>query len=285
MLRSVLTRRRLLRAGLGLLLGLALSQAQAQPLRLCQTESPRYDYRLALTRLILEKTAQGGEPVALVRHAPGPDPSQDRCLDLLRTGEVDLVYLPPTPARMAEFAALPIDLHAGRLGYRLLVIRKEDAPAFARITTVAQLRRLTGGFGRQWADMAVFEANQLPVIAGPGTEALLGMLRARRFDYLQRGVTEAFAELANFEGRDDLMVEPRLALHYPLPVYYMTRQDKRPLLQRLQRGLQMARQDGSFRRLLDQHQGRDWARATIDRRHVLELVSPWPELGPLPAEH
>ena len=143
---------------------------------------------------------------------------------------------------------------------------------------MAQLRHLTGGFGRQWADLAVFEANQLPVVAGPGTEALLGMLRARRFDYLQRGVTEAFAELANFEGRDELMVEPHLALHYPLPVYFMTRPDKRPLLQRLQQGLQRARQDGSFRRLLDQHQGRDWVRAGIERRQVLELVSPWPEL-------
>ena len=67
-----------------------LRAAQAQALRLCQTESPRYDYRLALTRLILEKTARGGEPVALVRHAPGPDPSQDRCLDLLRTAGADV---------------------------------------------------------------------------------------------------------------------------------------------------------------------------------------------------
>lgn len=263
-----------------MLLGLALSQAQAVQLRLCQTDSPRYDYRLALTRLLLEKTSQTGEPVTLNRHGQGADPSQERCLELLRSGEVDLVYLPPTPARLAEFAALPFDLHAGRLGYRLLLIRKEDAPRFARIRSLEQLRSLTGGFGRQWADLAVFEANGLPVIAGPGTEALLGMLRARRFDYLQRGVSEAYAELASFGGEDDLMVEPHLALHYALPVYFMVRRDRQPLLQRLQRGLQLAQQDGSFRRLLDQHQGRDWARAAIGRRRVLELASPWPELAP-----
>ncbi|MBB2486006.1 hypothetical protein H5407_12315 [Mitsuaria sp. WAJ17] len=280
MLLPALTRCRPLRLGLAVLLGLALLQAQAQQLRLCQTESPRYDYRLALTRLLLEKTAQRGEPIALVRHGQGADPSQERCLELLRNGEVDLVYLPPSPARLAEFAALPFDLHAGRLGYRLLLIRKADAARFARVQSLDQLRDLVGGFGRQWADLAVFEANGLPVVAGPGTEALLAMLRAQRFDYLQRGVSEAYAELASFGGSDELMVEPRLALHYAWPVYFMARRDRQPLLQRLQRGLQLAQQDGSFRRLLDQHQGRDWTRAAIERRRVLELKSPWPEMTP-----
>lgn len=280
-----LTRCRLLRQGLALLLGLALLQAQAQQLRLCQTESPRYDYRLALTRLLMEKTAQRGESFTLIRHGQGADPSQERCLELLRSGEVDLVYLPPSPARLAEFAVLPIDLHAGRLGYRLLLIRKEDAPRFARIQTLAQLGKLTGGFGRQWADLAVFEANGLPVVAGPGTEALLAMLRARRFDYLQRGVSEAYAELATFGGNDELMVEPHLALHYAWPVYFMARRDRQPLLQRLQRGLQLAQQDGSFRRLLDQHQGRDWTRAAIERRRVLVLKSPWPDMARPAPQH
>lgn len=277
MLCPALTRCRLLGQGLALLLGLALSQAQAVEVRLCQTDSPRYDYRLALTRLVLERTAKADEPVVLSRHGQGADPSQDRCLELLRSGEVDLVYLPPNPARLAEFAALPVDLHAGRLGYRLLLIRKADAPRFARIQTVEQLRRLTGGFGRQWADLAVFEANGLPVVAGPGTEALLGMLRLKRFDYLHRGVSEAYAELATFDGQDDLMVEPHLALHYPWPVYFMVRRDRLPLLQRLQRGLQLVQQDGSFKRLLDQHQGRDWARAAMQRRRVLALKPPWLE--------
>ncbi|HLO96707.1 MAG TPA: hypothetical protein VK195_20560 [Burkholderiaceae bacterium] len=259
------------------LLCLSPGPAQALQLRLCQTDSPRYDYRLALTRLVLEKTAPKGETIALNRHGQGADPSQDRCLELLRSGEVDLVYLPPSPARLAEFAALPVDLYAGRLGYRLLLIRREDAPRFAAVQTVEQLRSLTGGFGRQWADFAVFEANGLPVAAGPGTEALLGMLRAKRFDYLQRGVSEAYAELAAFDTQEELMVEPHLALHYALPVHFMVHPAQRALLQRLQRGLQIAQQDGSFRRLLDQHQGRDWSRAAIGQRRVLELASPWPE--------
>lgn len=257
----------------------ALAKAPDEPVRLCQTESPRYDYRLALTRLVLEKTAPPGTPVALQRYGTGPDPSQERCLELLRSGDVDLVYLPPSPSRLADYAALPTDLYAGRLGYRLLLIRKEDAPAFATIQTLEQLRRMTGGFGRQWADLAVFEANGLPVVTGPGTDALLGMLKAHRFDYLHRAVTEVYAELASHEGSEALMVEPHLALHYSLPVYFMARPDRQPLLRRLQLGLQRARQDGSWGRLIEQHLGRDWARAGIDRRRVLELASPWPALA------
>jgi hypothetical protein len=121
--------------------------------------------------------------------------------------------------------------------------------------------------------------NRLPVVTGPATDALLGMLKARRFDYLHRGVTEIYAELADCEGSGALMVEPHLALHYPLPVHFMTRPDRQPLLQRLQRGLQRARQDGSWNRLIEQHMGRDWARARMNRRHVLELVPPWPAMA------
>jgi hypothetical protein len=72
-----------------------LANAPDEPVRLCQTESPRYDYRLALTRLVLEKTARPGAPVSLERYGTGPDPSQERCLELLRSGDVDVVYLPP----------------------------------------------------------------------------------------------------------------------------------------------------------------------------------------------
>lgn len=265
-----------------LLLCLCPGLAQAVQLRLCQTEAPRYEYRLAVTRLVLQKTVAADEPVELQRHGAGADPAQDRCLELLRQGEVDLVYLPPNEQRMAEFGVLPVDLYRGLLGYRLLLIRRQDEPRFASTDTLAQLRRFTGGFGRQWADLLVFERNGLPVMTGPGNEALIAMLKARRFDYLHRGITEAFAELAQFDRDAQLMVEPHLALHYDFPVYFMVRRERTALLAQLRQGLQKAQADGSFQRLFEQHFAPVLQRAHLGQRRLIELDYPLPAGLPRP---
>ncbi len=264
------------------LLCLSPCLAQAVQLRLCQTETTRYEYRLALTRLVLQKTAAAQEAVELQRHGTGADPAQDRCLELLRRGEVDLVYLPPNEQRMTEFGVLPVDLYRGLLGYRLLLVRRSDAARFAAIDTRDQLRQVTGGFGRQWADLLVFERNGLPVMTGPGNEALIAMLKARRFDYLHRSVTEAFAELAQFDAEGQLMVEPHLALHYDFPVYFMVRREQTALLQRLKLGLQKAQADGSFNRLFEQHFAPVLQRARLGQRRVIELDYPLPAGLPRP---
>ena len=264
------------------LLCLSPGLAQALQLRLCQTEAARYEYRLALTRLVLEKTRVAGEAVELQRHGAGADPAQDRCLELLRQGEVDLVYLPPNEQRVAEFGVLPVDLYRGLLGYRLLLIRRQDGARFAAVTRLAQLRQFTGGFGRQWADLLVFERNGLPVMTGPGNEALIAMLKARRFDYLHRGLTEAFAELDQFDTDRQLMVEPHLALHYDFPVYFMVRRERKALLERLGLGLQKAQADGSFQRLFEQHFAPALRRARLGQRRLIELDYPLPAGLPRP---
>lgn len=266
----------------GALLCLSPCLAQAVQLRLCQTEVTRYEYRLALTRLVLEKTAAEQELVELQRHGSGADPAQDRCLELLRRGEVDLVYLPPNEQRMAEFGVLPVDLYRGLLGYRLLLIRRQDTARFAVVGQLAQLRQFVGGFGRQWADLLVFERNGLPVVTGPGNEALIAMLKARRFDYLHRSVTEAFAELSQFDADAQLMIEPHLALHYDFPVYFMVRREQKALLQRLKLGLQKAQADGSFDRLFAQHFALVLQRARLAQRRVIELDYPLPAGLPRP---
>lgn len=258
--------------------------AAGADLRICQADSSRYSYRIALAQLILDKTrAPGARTDRLVPLIAGRDPSQDRCLALLRQGEVSLLYLPPSEERLAEFDAIKIDLHQGMLGYRLLLIHRKDQELFAQVQGLDQLRNLVGGFGAQWTDFKLFERNGLPVVGVGSTESLLAMLDAGRFQYFHRGLNEAWAELEQHPELSQLMVEPRLALAYPLPVYFLFNKRDGALRQRFERGFQIIRNDGSFKALFLREFGPTLARAQLKRRLIIRIDYPLPA-GVPPAE-
>lgn len=161
--------------------------SQAADLRLCQHAPEKYAYRLELTELILARTAAtfGARQIARPEQA---DPPQERCLHLLQSQQVDVAFVPPTAERLRDFAVIPVDLHQGMLGYRLLLIRRDQAERFARVQTLEDLRQLRGGFGSQWSDFSVFAANGLPVVGMANPNNLLAMLSQGRFDYYHRGL-------------------------------------------------------------------------------------------------
>lgn len=159
----------------------ALASASADELRVCQQDPSKYAYRIQLANLILARTDERyGE--LRIRFHDRADPAQDRCLALLADGLVDLAYVPPSDARLREFAVIPFDLHSGMLGYRLLLINRADAQRFASVNSLEDLRRFTGGFGSQWSDFPLFAHNRLPVVGVAQADNLLAMLNGRRFD-------------------------------------------------------------------------------------------------------
>ncbi len=261
-------------AWLSTLLGLLLppAQAHAKTLRVCQSDPARYAYRIALVRQILAKTQARGTPAdSLQPYASGPDPSQERCLALLRQREVDLVYLPPTAERLAEFDVVPFDLHQGMLGYRLLLINRRDEAVFAKVQTLEDLRQLQGGFGSQWSDYRLFELNRLPVVGANSAETLLAMLDAGRFHYFHRGLHEAWAELEQHAEKRNLMVAPNLALVYHNPVYLMFNKADTALRQRFEQGLAQMRNDGSLQALFKASFTDTISRAQLNKRRLILL--------------
>lgn len=264
------------------LLALFCLPCLAAELRLCQHAPEKYAYRLALTELILARTAASHGPLAI---APGesPDPSQERCLHLLREGRVDLAFVPPTAERLEQFEVIPVDILQGLLGYRLLLIHRDQAARFARVDSIEDLRQLRGGFGNQWGDFAVFAANNLPVVGMANPDNLLGMLAQGRFDYYHRGLHEAFADLASHPQYPQLMVEPHLLLSYPMPVYFTFNPARADLRARFEQGLRHIQADGSLQRLFDSHYGALVRRARLEDRTLLPLRTPLPEALPQPA--
>lgn len=238
------------------------AQAANEPLRVCQNSTPAYGYRIALANLILDRTAATYGAMNILP-VSDPDPSQERCLASLKSGRVDLAFVPPNAARLRDFDMLPIDLHNGMLSYRLLIIRAEDQAAFAKVNSLEALRQFTGGFGSQWADFNMFALNQLPVLGMANPNTLLEMLHQHRFDYFHRGLSEAWPELAAHKSEfPELIVEPHLALEYFLPVYFTFNKVDPGLRERFAEGFAEIQKDGSFKQLFNQYYGQ----AAIDSR-------------------
>lgn len=259
------------------LAGAACAQEPQAELRVCQHEAGRYGYRIELANLILARTAVSHGDL-VIAPAIGEDPPQERCLLQLRDGEVDLAYVPPNAERLSHFDMLPFDIHAGMLGYRLLLIRREDAARFAQVRSLEDLRQFRGGFVSQWSDFSRFALNGLPVVGTSRPENLLAMLGSHRFDYYHRAVHEAWPELdASASQYPNLMVEPNLALVYQLPVYFTFSRDNPVLRERFEEGLRLIQADGSFQALLFRHFGKQVLRSRLNERRLLILENDLPE--------
>ena len=270
-------------AAVGLLWLCLPSVVEACVVRYFQTEA-RYAYRTAVLQLLLEKTADEG-PCA-------PQPvfagvTQDRGLALLQEGRVDVATLPTTMERERALRAVRFDILAGLLGYRVLLIDQHQLPAFARVTTLAELRHFSLGCGSQWADLPLLQANGFDVVSAPHYESLFGMLVRGRFDAFPRGLNEAWLELKEQQARfPTLTVEPTLALYYPWPVYFFVARDNTALAERLQRGLQRALTDGSLKALFMQYHGSLLRQVQLDKRRLFRLNNPGlPPGTPVPDTH
>ena len=98
------------------------------------------------------------------------------------------------------------------------------------------------------------------------------MLRAKRFDYMPRGVYEAFHEV-RANPKENLAIEQTIFLHYPVPFYFFVSHENAALGQRVERGLRIAIKDGSFDKLFNSIPAFQQAQADIDshKRRVFEL--------------
>lgn len=184
-----------------------------------------------------------------------------------------------------EQDALPvrIPIRKGILGYRIFLIRKQDREKFAKITTLDELKQLTVGQGHGWKDVEVFKANGFPVITGDSYEGLFKMLVNGRFDYFSRGINEAPEEYAaRKDDLPDLWVEERLLLYYPWPKYFFVSKNAPLLADRLERGLNMMIEDGSFDEIFRKYHGASIQAANLKNRRLFTISNPLlPATAPL----
>jgi len=178
-----------------------------------------------------------------------------------------------SPSWEENLATVRVPLDKGILGWRLLLINESDAKTFAQIHTLAQLRTYAAGQQRDWADVDILRANGLRVIGTSQYESMFQMLEAHRFDYFPRGIGEIWDEASRTKDIH-LIVEPTIALHYPVQTYFFVSKKNQRLHDLLEQGLRAAMKDGSFDALFNEYNGEAIKKARLDQRVVFQLKMP-----------
>jgi ABC-type amino acid transport substrate-binding protein len=238
-----------------------------------QTDETK-EYKYQVLKLILEKTEKTDGPFKI--QAPQQEVPQARDFEMVKQGYVDVILTSTSPEREQELHPIRIPFEKGLYGYHIAIINESDQPKFSAVRTLDDLRKLTGGLNAVWPENKVFRANGLKVVATAGYRELFTMLKERRFDYFIRTAAEPWRELRdmNIPG---LAVEKDLLIYYPEPGYIFTSKNNLKLADRLERGLRMAIEDGSFDKVFynNIYMKEALERGNLKNRRVIKLENPW----------
>jgi hypothetical protein len=232
-------------------------------------------------RLLRMALARSGEDYLL---RPSPVMMrQNRALAELKGGRViDIAWTMASQQRERDLLPIRIPLDMGLIGWRLLLIREQDAARFAAIRQAADLQALDALQGHDWPDTEILRANHYRVQTASDYAGMFKMLQSGRVDYFPRAVFEVWNEAAAFASQG-LIVAPGLALHYPSAFYFFVNKANTALAAALQRGLERMLADGSYASLFHEYYGEMVARSALDKRRVFELrnalLSPSTPLG------
>jgi len=257
----------------------SLSSAQTEPLRISipalentYLEPDRYYPKLL--DLALQKTQASHGPYR-IQYA-SQTLTTGRILANLKQGkEFDLAWALPDAKHEAQLIRIPISLLRGLSSHRVFLIRAEDQHRFEGIQSLEDLRQLRAGQGQHWVDTQFLRANKLPVVTSAHYKLLFNMLAGGRFDYFPRGLYEIQDELRRHQDLG-LAIEPNLMLYYPAPMYFYVNKKDKALADRIEQGLRIAQEDGSFDKLFFSIPGFRWGYRQMmnPERQILYLKRP-----------
>jgi ABC-type amino acid transport substrate-binding protein len=233
-------------------------------------------YESELLREVLEKTVDEYGPYRIQFSKSFYNPQRAE-IELKKGSEVTIDGLTLTSVSMQdEFITIPFPLMKGVLGYRIFLIHQKDQEKFANIKTLDELKQLRIGQGVGWGEVPILKHHGFKVVTGKDYDRLFEMLIAGRFDYFSRGISEALPEYNLHKGRlPDLWIEETILLYYPYPVYYFVNRQHPELAERVQRGLQLMLEDGSFDEFFLKYHDSMLEQAQIKDRKLFTIDNPF----------
>ena len=232
------------------------------------------DYFIDLLNLILNASKAPEE--VIVFHFGDKQLSQARWIMAVTqdTGN-NILWVMTNQLRENNLRAIRAPLLRGLMGYRALVIRKDDEEKFKHIKTLQDLLDLKAGQGMHWPDTDILRANQFQTVEAIEKKNLYKMLAANRFDFFPRSITELYLE-EDFIRDQNLMVEPRLLLHYPAELYFFVNKKNTELADRLEKGWAIIQKNGEFEKFFLSAERVQLALEILKHEHiVIELQNPF----------
>ena len=238
---------------------------------------PRTTYDRELLRLALEKTRdQFGD--YLLEPAPPMTKARERVsmqLDSYPNFFVMDSYSSTREELGLAYVRFPI--HLGIVSYRICFVSPDRQEAVSKVTDLKGLRQFTFGQSKGWLDVDILRYAGMEVVVVEGYAKLFKMVARGRFDLFCRGVSELHSEQLTHKEIGNLLVDESLLIYYPLPRVFYTNPNNREALQRVERGLQLAWQDGSLQALWRKSFGPAIAFAKLSQRRLLRLENPFIE--------
>jgi hypothetical protein len=204
------------------------------------------------------------------------DYSQARIMEEIENGNLDIFWNSSSSELEQRFSPVRICLYKGLLGNRIFIIHKDNQAKFDQVKTLDDLKQITIGQGKTWADTKILESNGLQVVKVNKYESLFYMVEGGRFDAFSRGVHEPFGELEQHPQLKDLTVEKGLMLVYKMPFYLFVKKANSQLAKDIEAGLNRAIDDGSFDQVFrnDPAVQSVMQKANMKERRVFELQNP-----------
>lgn len=240
--------------------GLFLSvQAVSEPLKIAITgdgvvssrEDPS-DFFEQLLILSLDKTRATDGDYVLTHLIHRGGIARDRAMVIAGVG-IDVMWASATKEREEQMRIVPIDLLKSLNNFRVLLIKKDTQQQFSQVKTLDDLKKFTTGSGEHWTDGVIMKDNGFNVMVTSSYYGLFKMLAARRFHFISRGLHEIGYDTQAYK-QFDLVKEDSLLLSYdiPIPYCFFVNKNNTKLADRIERGLKIALQDGSFDKLFYQ---------------------------------
>jgi hypothetical protein len=256
-----LNRLRLISSATGLCLLIAGFSSQAQgsaPVQIIHTlgqqsvQEASHAYYQDLLALVIKNTeSEFGK--AEIRELQPPAQGDMHYL-LMRGNFIDLHRFGTDVKTEQDLLPIRVPLLAGGLGWRGLMIRKEDRTAFRQLDSLSQLKNLTACQGHIWPDSTILEFAGLKVLRVDGYDQMLQMLSKKRCDYFPRSIFEGPSEVRQFATQyPDLYFDTDILIKYPYAMYFFVKKDNLALAARLERGLTDLALSGKLQQFMQQH--------------------------------
>jgi hypothetical protein len=241
----------------------------------------RDDYQVAVLQKALEKTQHEYGAFNVIRHKELFSTSRSR--REVNRGEIVNVSTGPwrpietEPAKLAERSLrVEIPIMSGLLGYRLLIIRKEDEQKFKHITQEDELKKNIAGQARGWKDVDIYRHNGYQVDDIANLTSLFSMLKSKRFDYLPMSIAEAKSALAsNKDYSQSFVIAQNIIIYYPLPIIFYVSENYPLLAERLNKGMLILEKEGLMDKLFNQFFAADIEQVKKQKPRCFVLDNPY----------
>lgn len=174
-----------------------------------------------------------------------------------------------------DMMVIPHLLTKNLLGYRVPIIRKEDAGIFAGISRTGDIQKLAHGIPETWSDATIFRHNGYNVVEEGTFDDIFERLQNGLFDYSAYGVNEVLGVYENRASKQEgLVIDQNILLFYPFPLVFYVNPNLPELAERIELGMQRIISSGQLDAIFNEHYGEITEQLNLNNRRIFVLDNP-----------